>query len=266
MRRRRTARRRGSRAGHAQRARHLRSWLRGWACAEGASPAGEFAHKNQSGGGKERREVLAARSSTRESALYVQELPEWRGRALGPPTPASWPSWHRVLPPAGHSYPRLPLSPPAFLSSLGPTLAPSEDSPKSQADVFDQSTPTRLSPSQTDIPSPLQGACLLGPALASSSSHAQWWSFGHRTFALAPTTPTPDPTHFSMLLSVNAPSLCCSLPTARQVSLQRTELLTRSCLTICDPMHCSPAGSSVRGISQAKILEWVAISFSRGSS
>ena len=34
----------------------------------------------------------------------------------------------------------------------------------------------------------------------------------------------------------------------------------------CDPKDCSPAGSSVRGISQAGILEWVAISFSRGSS
>ena len=36
--------------------------------------------------------------------------------------------------------------------------------------------------------------------------------------------------------------------------------------TLCDPTDCSPPGSSVRGISQAKILEWVAISFSRGSS
>ena len=34
----------------------------------------------------------------------------------------------------------------------------------------------------------------------------------------------------------------------------------------CDPMDCSPLGSSVHGILQAKILEWVAISFSRGSS
>ena len=37
-------------------------------------------------------------------------------------------------------------------------------------------------------------------------------------------------------------------------------------LTLCDPMDCSPPGSSVHGISQARILEWVAISFSRGSS
>ena len=34
----------------------------------------------------------------------------------------------------------------------------------------------------------------------------------------------------------------------------------------CDPMDCSLPGSSVPGILQAKILEWVAISFSRGSS
>ena len=36
--------------------------------------------------------------------------------------------------------------------------------------------------------------------------------------------------------------------------------------TLCDPIDCSPPGSSVRGIFQAQILEWVAISFSRGSS
>ena len=40
----------------------------------------------------------------------------------------------------------------------------------------------------------------------------------------------------------------------------------QSCLTLCDPMDCSPPESSVHGISQARILEWVAISFSRGSS
>ena len=38
------------------------------------------------------------------------------------------------------------------------------------------------------------------------------------------------------------------------------------CPTLCDPVDCSLPGSSVQGISQARILEWVAISFSRGSS
>ena len=36
--------------------------------------------------------------------------------------------------------------------------------------------------------------------------------------------------------------------------------------TLCDPMDCSPPGSSVHGILQARVLEWVAISFSRGTS
>ena len=40
----------------------------------------------------------------------------------------------------------------------------------------------------------------------------------------------------------------------------------RSCLTLCDPMDCSPPNSSVHGILQARILEWGAISFSRESS
>ena len=38
-------------------------------------------------------------------------------------------------------------------------------------------------------------------------------------------------------------------------------LATQSCLTLCDPMNCSPPGFSVHGISQTRILEWAAISF-----
>ena len=40
-------------------------------------------------------------------------------------------------------------------------------------------------------------------------------------------------------------------------------LVTQSCPTLCDPMNCSSPGSSVHGILQARVLEWVAISFSR---
>ena len=43
-------------------------------------------------------------------------------------------------------------------------------------------------------------------------------------------------------------------------------LATQSCLTLCNPMDYSPPGSSVHGISQARIMVWVAISCSRGSS
>ena len=41
--------------------------------------------------------------------------------------------------------------------------------------------------------------------------------------------------------------------------------VTQSCPTPCDPMDCSLPGSTVHGIFQARILEWVAISYSRGS-
>ena len=40
--------------------------------------------------------------------------------------------------------------------------------------------------------------------------------------------------------------------------------VAQSCLTLCDPMDCSPRGSSVHGISQARILEWVVIFFLQG--
>ena len=43
-------------------------------------------------------------------------------------------------------------------------------------------------------------------------------------------------------------------------------LVTKLWLTLCNSVDHSPPGSSVHGISQARIVEWVAISFSRGSS
>ena len=50
------------------------------------------------------------------------------------------------------------------------------------------------------------------------------------------------------------------------MTLSVSVLVTQSCLTFCDLMNCSPQGSSVPGILQARILESVAIPFSRGSS
>ena len=43
-------------------------------------------------------------------------------------------------------------------------------------------------------------------------------------------------------------------------------LAAQSCLTLCDSMDCNPPGSLVHGILQARILEWISIPFSRGSS
>ena len=64
----------------------------------------------------------------------------------------------------------------------------------------------------------------------------------------------------SLLENVVLPSLCvCVCVCVCAKSLQ-------SCLTLCNPMECSPPGSSVHGISQAGILKWVAIPSFRGSS
>ena len=50
-----------------------------------------------------------------------------------------------------------------------------------------------------------------------------------------------------------------------QIHLKESEV-AQSCPTLCDPVDCSPPGFSVHGILQARILEWVAFSFSRRSS
>ena len=63
---------------------------------------------------------------------------------------------------------------------------------------------------------------------------------------------TNSPLYLYMYVYVYTHCCCC--------------IVAQSCPTLCDPMDCSPPGFSVHGISQARILEWVAISFSRGSS
>ena len=46
----------------------------------------------------------------------------------------------------------------------------------------------------------------------------------------------------------------------------QTVLVNQWCPTLRDPMECSPPGSSIHGIFQARMLEWIAIPFSKGSS
>ena len=53
---------------------------------------------------------------------------------------------------------------------------------------------------------------------------------------------------------------------AALISTEVKSEVAQSCPTLCDPMDCSLPGFSVHGIFQARILEWVAISFSRRSS
>ena len=54
-------------------------------------------------------------------------------------------------------------------------------------------------------------------------------------------------------------AICCH--PAYVIYMQSVVLVTQSCPTLCNPMDCSPPGSSVHGILQARILEWAAISF-----
>ena len=86
-----------------------------------------------------------------------------------------------------------------------------------------------------------------------------WWLFPQSTSGLLQGL---VPCYFSLLLAMitrftQLHSECA--PTFKV-------LVTQSCQTLCDSMDCSQPGSSVHGILQGRILDWVAIPFSRGSS
>ena len=67
-------------------------------------------------------------------------------------------------------------------------------------------------------------------------------------------------------VSVTFPALACGFFTTNAITCPVSAVkVTQSCPTLCDPMDCSLPGSSVHGILQAGILEWVAVPFSRGS-
>ena len=57
---------------------------------------------------------------------------------------------------------------------------------------------------------------------------------------------------------------CCYIPSIVFTKWKKVKSL--SCVWLCDPLDSSLPGSYVHGIFQARVLEWVAISFSRGSS
>ena len=71
-------------------------------------------------------------------------------------------------------------------------------------------------------------------------------------------------TPFSAELSGNSHVLSLFPNTASCITVRAKPL--QLCLTLCDSMDCSPPGSSVHGILQARVLEWVAMPSSRGSS
>ena len=94
----------------------------------------------------------------------------------------------------------------------------------------------------------------LAPSSSEPGTEADWLgppSFPDKCLICTPTAPT-----FSLQPQGIPGDVHCAVPC----------LVTQSCLTLCDPMHCSPPGSSVHGLLQERTLEWVAIPFSRGSS
>ena len=75
----------------------------------------------------------------------------------------------------------------------------------------------------------------------------------------------------SLIIMLRAPlqSFFWSFPflsVSSSVVLESESKVAQSCPTLCNPMDCSLPDSSIHGIFQARVLEWVAISFSRGSS
>ena len=85
----------------------------------------------------------------------------------------------------------------------------------------------------------------------------------------------PVPSPFPGVCSNSRPLSQCCHPTISSFvgpsssclqSFPKWSEIAQSCPTLCNPMDSSPPGYSVHGIFQARILEWVAISFSRGSS
>ena len=94
------------------------------------------------------------------------------------------------------------------------------------------------------------------------SREKKWHSQSHRT-----QTSRPQPRVLMSLNSVFLETVGFSPPRMEIYPEGKVKVkVAQLCPTLCDPIDCSLPGSSVHGILQARILEWVAISFSRGSS
>ena len=89
-----------------------------------------------------------------------------------------------------------------------------------------------------------------------------------RRWVMSDSSATPWTIVFQSPLSMGFPrqEYWSGLPFPSPVQPVKWSEVAQSCLTLCDPMDCSLSGFSVHGIFQARVLEWVAISLSRGSS
>ena len=98
-----------------------------------------------------------------------------------------------------------------------------------------------------------------------------WWATVHGVAkshtGLNSHSHTHSMEYFSLLFATRCFGfLSTSVKNVMGILIEVKVLITQSCMTLCNPMDCSLPGSSVYGISQARTLEWIAISSSRGSS
>ena len=95
------------------------------------------------------------------------------------------------------------------------------------------------------------------------SPYQHWLSFGWQGCIMNNKTPlTPITWETTRVLG----SFCQEPERKKKYIFLVVVLVAQSCQSLCDSMDYRPPGSSVHGILQARILEWVAIPFSRGSS
>jgi len=108
----------------------------------------------------------------------------------------------------------------------------------------------------------------------SSATYLRWWSWWRLIWHHTPSSGTTKQSYMYNLRGTWGKILRGSTGWNRNLSQYNLIIMkccewvkvAQSCSTLCDPMDCFLPVSSVHGILQARLLEWVAISFSRGSS
>ena len=132
--------------------------------------------------------------------------------------------------------------------------------------MSDSVRPHRRQPTRLPIPGILQARTLEWVAISFSSA---WkWKVKVKSLSRAWPSATPWTAAFQAPLSVgfSRQEYRSGVPLPSPILMFRMCLVTQSCLTLCDPIECNPPGFPVHGVLHARIVERVAIPFSRRSS
>ena len=140
---------------------------------------------------------------------------------------------------------------------------------KSLQSYLTQCDPIDGSPLGSPVPGILQARTLEWGAI--SFSNAWRWKVKVKSLSHVRLSATPWTTAYQAPLSRGFSSKntgvgCHRLLRHVQIISVKVKCVSQPCLTLCYPVDCSPPGSFVHGILQARILGWVDIPFSRGSS